>query len=222
MRLETVLAAMRSQTELVDSFVATGRLRIQTPDGDTDALTLVAGAKKPWRLKVEATHPWGRPLFHILIYDTRLEILSYVERRHYRVPLGGLSPSRFLPVRLEREEIWSLLRGYPVVPAETRARMDGDQHIVFVDAAGKTVQRLGFDTESMLQREVFFPPQGIRLSYDSWERRGGFWYARRMIYDDQRQGASLSLRLRDIRFNTKLPAGLFAIRVPAGFTRGEP
>lgn len=213
---------MRAQTEQVNSFVASGRLHIQTADGDTDASALVAGAKRPWRLKVEATHPWGRPLIHILIYDTRLEILSYVERRHYRVPLGGLSPSRFLPVRLEREEIWSLLRGYPLVPAGTRARRDAPDRILFLDAAGKTVQRLCFDAESLLPREAYFPAQKIHLRYEAWSQLEGVWYARRMRYRDEGQGVSMRLSVRDIRFNTQLPPGLFALQVPPGFTRGQP
>jgi redox-regulated HSP33 family molecular chaperone len=66
-QVHQILSTLIVQSEQAESFISSGRLKVKVDESEFNANILLAGTKSPFRIKMEVTHRWGRPLFHILI-----------------------------------------------------------------------------------------------------------------------------------------------------------
>jgi len=97
----------------------------------SDATVLIVATRNPSKIKIEITHTWGRPLLHILITGSRLDILSFADKRAYSGQLGTPDLSRLIPVPLSPELLWTLARAYPVLLNHNHALSVNGNQIIF-------------------------------------------------------------------------------------------
>jgi hypothetical protein len=78
--VEIILASIQAQERKVFSFYTTGSLLLQDRDLESESNVLIVGNRNPLKIKIEVTHPWGRPIVHILIEEKNLQVLSFTEK----------------------------------------------------------------------------------------------------------------------------------------------
>ena len=176
------------------------------------------GIRDPLRIKIEITHPWGRPVLHLLVYETRVHAVFFTEKRYYSGHLGTPGASGFFLCRLHPGQIWSLVRGHPVLwNCDHAASFEGNQ-ITFLSKKEEIVQVIDFYPESSLPHLISFPEQDIEMSFSDFHDKKGLYYARnRKLYDPESE-TTLVVDLKQTLFNKPVPEAIFKLEKPPGFT----
>jgi hypothetical protein len=216
-KITDLISISREQEKRVHMLFSLGRLTIERHGSETELNVLIAGERDSSKIKIEITHPWGRPVVHILINEMGFQILSFREKRYYYGRLGDSDTSGFFPVRLDPDQIWALIRGYPVVRNHNRAiSLKGDQ-IVFLNKDGEKVQVIDFYPHSSLPCLMSFPGQEVEVSFSDFQNDDGIYYARKIGLNDPKTRSILTFDVKQIIFNQAIPKAIFELEKPADF-----
>lgn len=216
-RIARILAALREEGKSVSTFFSAGKLAFHHNGSGHEADILIFGTRTPFRLKLELKHPWGRPLMHLLIMDSQIEILSFSEKRCYSGSLSEAGKFGILPEGMLSVQLWALVRGLPsVLPYSKAISVKGDQ-ISLLDANSQEVEIIDFYPESDRPRRITFPMQGIRFILSGYERTSGILYATNTRLESLHAKNALALKLIQVVFNRAIPEPIFELHIPAGF-----
>ena len=209
-----IIPSFKEQETRVHSFFSSGQLISKRGISESESNILIVGTKAPFIIKIETTHQWGYPLFHFLVYETKLQILSFPDKKYYS---GSFRPTIYFPVRLESSQIWSLLRGYPVLQSYNRAHSFKGNQITFFDNEDDIVQIIDFFPNSKLPRRISFPQKRISIVFSNFKNENNIYYASNINLHDQKTGIELALELKQIAFNKTIPKKIFDLKIPPDF-----
>ncbi|MFH1351931.1 MAG: DUF4292 domain-containing protein [Pseudomonadota bacterium] len=202
---------------MVFSFYSLGTVLVKNWLWESEANILIMGRKRPLKIKIEITHPWGQPILHILIDEPRLEVLSFRDKRLY---VGDYTPqalSKFIPGDLDSNLIWAALRGYPTLLDYDRIGSSGGDQINLFNGKGKEVERITINPDSLLPRLIFLPENFIKLAFSDWQENEGIYNAGEVRLDDMEGKRELILKSKKTVFNKALPDQIFVMEKPPHF-----
>ena len=211
------ISMAREQDAQVPSLISAGRLRIRRRGSETELNVLMAGERDLDKIKIEITHPWGRPVVHILVNGKRVDIVSFVEKRFYFGSLGTSDPSGFFPGRLDLDQIWPFVRAFPVVPEHNRVVVSKENQITLLNSNGETVQVVDFCNQSNLPCRISFPEQGSAVLFSKFRQNEGILYARKVEFRGSNVEGALEMDLKQVVFNETIPQEIFQLVTPEGF-----
>jgi hypothetical protein len=216
--LGVVVADLKKQNQDVQSFFSSGRLWVKGwYGGDGEADIFAATTSNPFRMKVEATHPWGQPLLYLLEEGKDFRLLSYPERKLYLGELSGRSLSRLLPGDMDPSVLRDILRAYPVLEMSYRVLSKGGSEISFSNQQGAEVRVVKLDPETLLPREVVLPHQNVKLVFEDFQESGGFRYAGKVTVVHSLGGKLMVYTVDKMVFNQEIPDQVFTLQAPPGF-----
>jgi hypothetical protein len=216
-QIDHILSVIKNQEGLVHTFYATGRLTIRERDTESDSNVLILGIRNPLKIKIEVTHPWGRPLLHFLIQTNRVSILSFREKRLYNGHLKDLDTTNYFPGKLRPDQIWAIVRGYPFLGAYAYAISKKGNQIMLLDDEAKILQVFDFHTEYDIPISAAFAENGLKVSFSDFENNGVIQYSRNIRLDNPENGTTTLLKYKKMVFNKTLPSAVFDLEMPAGF-----
>lgn len=213
-----VLDRLKAQAENVFTFYSMGTVVLKQGFMESqEARILVVGTRDPLRIKVEITHPWGRPLLHVLISGDRLEALSFQEATRYTGPATPETLGRFLPSPPDLASVWSLLRGYPAPPERGTAISESGPRIVWRADSGRPLQILGIRPETLEPERIVFPESRLHVLFGELRESGGIRYAGEVRYLPEEKRGQVLIENERMVFNQDIPEAIFEIRVPSMF-----
>ena len=224
-KIAELISVVNEQDKKVHSFFYSGRLTLKMNGAETESSILVAGTRDPVRIKIEITHTWGRPLFHILINESMLHIISFDDQQYYSGSLGTITSTKFFPGKLDADQVWALLRGYPVLRKHNHAVSLKGGQITLLNKKSETVQVIDFYPQSNLCRLILFPERDIKLSFSKFQKKSDIYYARNITLNDLDAGTLLSVDLKQMVLNQSVPKGILEIEIPSDYKMlppGEP
>ena len=216
-KINDLISMSREQEMRVHALFSSGRLTIKRRGSEVELDALIAGVRDSGKIKIEITHPWGRPLLHILLNEKRFQILSFSEKKYYSGYLGSFDPSGFFPGILDPDQIWTFVRGYPVIRKHNRAVSLKENQATLLNTNGEFVQVIDFHPQSSPPCSVFFPEQGIKITFSNFQNEDGIYYARKVGLNDPRTGSRLTFDLKQVVFNKAIPEEIFQLEKPVGF-----
>jgi hypothetical protein len=209
---EKIISDIKAGNDMVRSFYTLGIVSIKGWVMDSDADILIAGIKEPFTMKIEITHSWGKPLLHILIKDSRLEVLSFQEKRIY---MGAYTPetlARFLPgLNLDQVIIWSILSGRAPIATHDAVRLLKPDRIILVDNNEKDLETAYLPVDKQLPKKIMFPGQSINISFSDIKEEKEMSYAGKIELTGIKGGKDLSLKINTLSSNISLPDKIFTI-----------
>jgi hypothetical protein len=215
--IRVILEDFRTQQRRVHTCFGTGRLTIRTPEGEDDVKLLVAGQKSPFHVRFEVTHPWGRPLLHLVMSESTLEAVVFPQKRVYRGRPQDVLPTGSLPIPLRPDILWSLVRGFPVVPAHARGGPAKAGQIALFGENDEVRQVITFGSDRALPLCVSFFDPALDVYYGPFDDDDGIRWAPLAKVVHSGSETSLALALKERVFNRSLPSELFQTEVPRGF-----
>jgi hypothetical protein len=214
----SVISRILDQENRVSSFYTSGTVLVKGWIWKSEAEILIAGIKEPLKIKIEITHPWGKPILHVLIDNKRLEVLSFDEKRRY---LGKLTPktlSRFFPWKFcDHDLIWSLLRGYPHLARHHGIESSGENRISLLDQKDAEIEVIDLYPESLLPKRVSFPSRSLVLDFSGFKEDNGTYYATEVMVNNIKGGKDLVLKRKKMVFNKTIPDQIFILEKPPAF-----
>jgi len=213
-----LISKMLDQEDRVSSFYTSGTVLVKGWVWQSEADILIAGNRDPLKIKIEITHPWGKPILHILIDDKSLEILSFDEKRIYFGDLSVNTLSKFLPGAFcDHDLIWSVLRGYPHVAGYDKVEFSGINRISLMNQEEMEIEIIDLYTENFLPKRVFFPEDSLDIFFSEFKENNGIYYASEVTVNNIKVGRDLALKRKKIVFNKPIPDQIFILERPATF-----
>ncbi|MBC8419450.1 MAG: hypothetical protein H8E10_12715 [Desulfobacterales bacterium] len=212
-----IVSVFRQQETAVHTLFSSGGMTLKGQGSESEATVLIVATRNPPKIKVEITHPWGRPLLHILINGSSLDILSFSEKRVYSGTLGNLPLSKLIPVPLSPELLWTLSRAYPALLSHYRVISQKGNQITLLDRRGDQIQVIDLYPDSGLPQSVSFCKQNAVMSFSDFQSSNGISFAGKTGLDGPRDGASLALDIRQMVFNKPVPEEIFRLKIPRDF-----
>ena len=217
-QISHLISTLREQEKRVRSFFSSGRVSLfDARDSELEANVLIVGTRNPLRIKIEITHTWGHPLLHALIREHRVQILSFPEKRYYLGHLGSVNSPAFFPGRLEPDQVWGFVRGYPVIRQYHRAVSLKGNQITLLDKDSKEVQAIGFHPQTILPRMISLPAEHIEQSFEDFKEHDNIPYARKVVLNRPETETTLAINVTQMIFNKTIPESVFALEIPSDF-----
>lgn len=216
--IQAAVGEISSQAKTTRTLFSTGHIHVNGRRGELDATLVIAAEKDPDRIRIEVTHPWGRPLVHILMDTSGLRVLSFTEKRLYMGQLGDPVLPGVFDIPLKREVLWSIIRAYPVLPPYHQVVSEAGPRLVFLTREGEKGAVMHMNPKGFIPQSIIFPAQETGIVYKDFQTEKEAIFARETAVRDQ-EGNSLSIDLKAMAFNEPIPKEIFILRVPADFTK---
>ena len=212
-----IISAFKEQGVAVRTLFSSGTLTIDIKGSESDATILIVAIRDPSKIKIEITHTWGRPLLHILISGSRIDILSFTDKRLYSGQLGTYDLSRLIPVPLSPELLWTLARAYPVLLKYNRVLSLKGNQITLLDQRKDKIQVIDLYPTSDLPHRASFCQQNAEVTFSDFQNNGGIRYAKEIGLNSPEDNARLSFEIGQMVFNKPVPEAIFRLETPLDF-----
>jgi outer membrane lipoprotein-sorting protein len=211
-----LISELSTQQSSIVSFHGVGKLRFKDPKGTSEANLLAVGSR-PFRIRVEISHPWGKPLFFVVADGDNTSVLSLVEHKFFRGRSSELPIQRLFLLRLDLSSLWQILAGKAPVLPHWRALSSKPYEIALLDSTGAVTEVISFYPRSLLPRSVRFPEHGIAVMFSDF--REGEWGRNPgrieiAIYDGNQ---NVEIRYDRLTFNKPIPDEVFRLEAPPDF-----
>jgi hypothetical protein len=219
-KIAHLVSSFEEQERRVQAFFSSGTLTVADYYSEFDADILIVATRDPLKIRIEVTHPWGVPIFHILIQEAHLQILSFPEKRYYNGHLGDSDPAlNFFPLHLDPDQLWGLVRGYPILGEYYRVESQQGDQITLLNRELESVRIIDLYPQSDLPSLLSYPEQDIEVSFSDFENDEGIYYARNIIFNDSNAWTTLELNIKNMVLNKTIPEEVFDLKIPPYFER---
>ena len=211
-----VISHLSEQEERIVSFQGIGRLRFKEGEEDSES-DLFAVGRKPFKARLEITHPWGKPLFHIVVDESNISVLSLTENKFFSGPSNPVNTNRFFLCGLDLDSAWKILSGrVPILP-HYRAASLRPQKISLYDRQDEVVEVISFSHGHLLPRSVYFPKKGITIVLSEFKEGdfGPYPLKIKIVKGDEDQ--LVEIQYKNLQVNKPIPEEIFRLNPPPDF-----
>lgn len=197
-----------------ETFFGTGQLTVEGRDTYSRAPILFIGRRNPLELRIEVTHPWGKPLANMLVKTDGFLLVAFQEAKYYVGDGAAMSRQGILPLQLSPIELWGVARGYPFLEG-FKPVFDGvPDGIGLKGEYGKVIRLDGLNPVAAL-----LPEKEIEIAYDDFTLEAGVAFAKEVRITSSRDGLTVTVKREQMEVNTALSDDIFRIEIPEGYER---
>jgi len=215
--IDKIISGLREQEKMCHGFVFSGHMNIKKGIQKTRLILFIAGQSSPLKIKMEINHPWGRPFFKILIQKTGVEILSIQEKKYYFGQLESFSKFSLFPVQLDPDQLWMLVRCFPVVLPHVKVISRKANQLTLFNESYKTIQEMSFDPGSTFPRQVSFPSQNVEFFFSGFTKSKDIPYACKVRLNLEKVNTTLTIINKHMLFKKRLSPSIFILPIPPDF-----
>jgi hypothetical protein len=211
-----IIASLKIQENEVTSFQGIGKVRFKDGEQESEANLLAVGSR-PLRVRLEISHPWGRPLFFVVVGNKHTQAVSFVEKKVFRGEWSRLSLRPFSVLTLDPDSLWMVLSGgVPILP-HARAASLKQHEIRLFDEQEEVREIIAFFPDSRLPRSVRFPDKGITIAFSKYEHSDWGLKPSGIVIMSEGHNQSAEIRYKHLRINRSVPEEVFRLAPPPGF-----
>jgi hypothetical protein len=213
-----LISDMLDQEDRISSFYSLGTVLLKGWMFKSQADILVAGTRKPFKMKIEITHPWGMPILHILVDNQRIKVLSFEERKIYTGNITAEALSNLLPGNFwDPALIWSVLRGNTPIACYDGIGFSGTNRISLMDEKGTEIEIIELYPEHFLPKRASYPGKSWYISFSGFKENDGIYYASEVSVNNIKGERDLVLNTKEMVFNKSIPDQIFVLEKPVSF-----
>lgn len=211
-----LISHLRGHGERVWSFQGVGTVRLKEGERLSDA-DLFAVGRRPLKVRLEITHPWGRPLSHIVVDEEHISVLSLTDNKFLAGPSSPFNREKLLLFGLDLDSAWKILSGsVPILPHHSAVSLRPGE-IALYNRKGEVVEIISFFHDPLLPRSVSLPGKRITILLSQFEEGDLGPYPSRIRVRKGGARRSLELRYKRLRLNRPVPEEIFQLKPPPGF-----
>lgn len=212
-----IISGIEAQDKMVSSLYTYGSLEIGKWAWESDLNILIAGTKYPLKIKIEITHPWGKPVLYILIIENRLRVLSFSEKKLYMGPFSAVTLAKFFPGEFDPNLIWTAFRKYPSLLSYHKVLSLKANQISLFNEEDKQIETIDFYPESLLPKRVSFSAQKTALIFLDFKEENGIIHAGEVRAVRVKGLKKMVLKSKKTVFNKTIPDQVFTLKKPPAF-----
>lgn len=211
-----MISRLSEQEERIVSFQGVGRLRFKEGEEDSES-NLFAVGSRPFRARLEITHPWGKPLFHIVVDENNISVLSLTDNKFFRGPANPINTNRFFLCGLDLDSAWRIFSGRAPILPHYRAASLRPNRISLYNRQDEVVEEISFSAGSLLPRSIYFPKKRVTIMLSEFREGdvGPFPQKIRIVKGDEEQ--LVEIQYKNLQVNKPIPEEIFRLNPPPGF-----
>jgi outer membrane biogenesis lipoprotein LolB len=186
-RVREVVMDLGGQNPELTHFKGLLDIRLEA-GGQTMAGRAACAVAAPDRLRIEWLSMLGQPILSLAADGETITLVSYAERQYRRLPQSRSSLQQLIRFPVAVEDLVTLLRGRPLLPAFFAARHQPgapqSRLIALVDRWSNTLATIAVDDQNQLQRQELFTPQGqprYQIEWRQWQTVDHVTLPRRVV-----------------------------------------
>lgn len=212
-----LVSHLREQGENISSFQGVGKIRLKKGEQETGA-NLFAVGSKPFKVRLEIAHPWGKPLFHVVVDEENISVLSLADKKFFRGLSSSLNSTQLFLCGLDPDLAWKILSGrVPILSAAGKAVSFKPNQITLFNRQNEVVEIISFASGSLQPKSVHLPRKGITIILSEFKEEGPIPYPLKIkiVKEDEDQLTEISYK--NLKFNKPVPEEIFQLNPPSGF-----
>jgi len=211
-----LISRLTEQGEEIRSFQGVGRLRFKKRGEESESNLLAVGCR-PFKMRLEITHPWGKPISHIVVDEKNISVLSLIDNKFFTGPSGPLHTEQRFLFGIDLDSVWKILSGRIPIEPHCRAVSLKPNQITLYDGQGEVVEIISFSPGPLLPRSVYFPKKRLTIRLREFKQGDLGPYPLRIKIQKGDQDQLVEIRYKSLGFNKPVPEEIFQLNPPPGF-----
>jgi outer membrane lipoprotein-sorting protein len=214
---DRIISKLRDQEKKVLSFQGIGKVMIKKGEEEIEA-NLFAVGSNPYKIRLEITHSWGRPLIHIVADEKIISVLSLTDKKFFRGPSHSLNKKQFFLYGLDLDLVWKIFSGNVPIPSASGRIMSLRPHeISFYNEQDEIVETICFSSKTLLPQSINFPKKGLSILLSEFDEGSLGPHPLKIKVLKEREEQLVVIRYKKFTFNKPVPEEIFQLNPPPSF-----
>jgi len=214
---DRLISNLQDQEEKVSSFQGVGKLMLKKGEEEIEANLFTIGST-PYKIRLEITHPWGRPLLHIVADEKSISVLSLRDKKFFRGPPHSFNMKQFFLYGLDLDLAWKIFSGsVPILSTYGRTVSLKPHEISLYNKQGEIIETISFSSKTLLPRSIYFPKKGLSIRLSEFDE--GYLDPRplkiKVLKENEDQ--LVVIRYKSFTLNKPVPEEIFQLNPPPSF-----
>lgn len=214
---DRLISNLHDQEKKVSSFQGIGKLLLKRGEEEIEANLFTIG-KRPYKVRLEIAHPWGKPLLYVVADEKNVSALSFAERKLFRGPSGSFNIQQFFPCGFDMDLAWTIFTGsVPILSTAERVMSLKPYEISLYDKQGEVTKTIRFSSRDLLPRSIYFPKKGFTIFFSEFEKKDAGFYPLSIKVLKEKEDQLVVIRYKSLQLNKAVPEEIFQLHSPPGF-----
>jgi len=212
-----ILLSLKEQNKEINSFQGVGRISFEGEEGELESNLFIVG-KRPFKTRIEVTHLWGKPLFHIVIDGKNISVLSLIEKKFFRGHRGSLNIDQLFLLELDPNSIWDILAGRaPVLDEVKRAVRFESNKISLLNSNSEVIEIIRFSSNPVIPKSVYFPMKETTITLSKFRKMNSGYSALLIEIIEEKRNRLIKIEYKNFEVNRPVPDDVFVLKPLPGF-----
>jgi len=212
-----LISNLQDQEEKVSSFQGIGTLMLKKGEEEIEA-NLFAVGSNPYKIRLEITHPWGKPLLYIVADEKSISVLSLTDKKFFRGPPHSLDIKQFFLYGLDLDLAWKIFSGSVPILSATGGTVSLKPHeISLYNKQDEIIEAISFSSKTLLPRSVYFPKKGFSILFSEFEEGDLGPHPLKIRVLKESEDQLVVIRYKSFTLNKPIPEKIFQLNPPPSF-----
>jgi len=212
-----LISNLQDQGEKVSSFQGVGKLHLKKGEEEIEA-NLFAIGSNPYKIRLEITHSWGKPLLYIVADEKSISVLSLTDKKFFRGPPHSLDIKQFFLYGLDLDLAWKIFSGsVPILSGSGRTVSLKPHEISLYNKQGEIMETISFSSKTLLPRSICFPKKGFSILYSEFEEGDLGPHPLKIKVLKENEDQLIVIRYKSLTLNKPVPEEIFELNPPSNF-----
>jgi len=214
---DRIISNLQDQEEKVSSFQGIGKLMLKKGEEEIEA-NLFAVGSNPYKIRLEITHPWGRPLLYIVTDEKSISVLSLTDKKFFRGPPHSLDIKQFFLYGLDMDLAWKIFSGsVPILSASGGTVSLKPHEISLYNKQGEIVETISFSSKTLLPQSIYLPKKGFSILLSEFEEGDLGPHPLKIKVLKENEDQLVVIRYKSFTLNKPVPEEIFQLNPPPSF-----
>jgi len=212
-----IISNLQDQEKKVLSFQGIGKLLLKKGEEEIETNLFTIG-RRPFKIRLEITHPWGKPLLYIVADKKNVSILSFTERKFFWGPPNSFNIKKFFPCGLEMDLVWTIFSGsVPILSTTGRVVSLKPYEISLYNKQGEVAKTISFSSSDLLPRSIYFPKKRFTIIFSEFEQRDLGLQPLNIKVVKENEDKLVVIQYKSLKLNKAVPEEIFQLNPLPGF-----
>jgi len=214
---DRIISKLIDQEKKVLSFQGLGKVMIKKGEEEIEANLFTVGSN-PYKIRLEITHSWGRPLIHIVADEKNISVLSLTEKKFFRGPPHSFNREQFFLYGLDLDLVWKIFSGsVPILSSSVRMMSLRPHEISLYNKQDEIVETICFSSKTLLPQSIHFPKKELSILLSEFDEGSLDPHPLKIKILKQREDQLVVIRYKKLTFNNLVPEEIFHLNPPPSF-----
>jgi hypothetical protein len=213
-----LISNLRSKEGKILTFQGIGTLNLKQGKETIETCFFTVGSNHS-KIRLEITHPWGKPLLHMVADKSEVSVLSLTDKKFFQGPPHAIDIRQFFLGGMDLDLVWKIFSAsLPLLPAPGGSVSLNPLEISLLDGQGEMVERIHFSSRSLLPRSIYLPKRGLTIMVSEFKHGdvvGSHPLRIKVLRENKNQ--VIIIRYRNLIFNKPVPQEIFQLNPPPNF-----